>query len=147
MSRRHDLLIKLTDIIKDLLNGVDYDSDAHNNVHPLIKFWDEIEEYPYVGITFGNEAREYQPGGVKWAYVQCTIRVYVQEEESNDSLNKLLEDIEDILDRNNNIVYQENMETTYIEVQTITTDEGILAPLGVGEITALIRYDLPIFCS
>lgn len=146
MSRRHDLLVAIVDLFKDTLNGVDYTSNVYNNVHYEIDFWDEVEQYPYVGINLGSEVRDYQPGGVKWGYVTLTIRVYVHEETPNDSLNQLLEDIEDLIDRNNNIEYQTGIKTTEIQVTTIVTDEGVMAPLGVGEISAQIRYDLPVIC-
>jgi hypothetical protein len=146
MSRRHDLLLKLEEIFKENLNGVDYVSNLYGNVHHEIDFWDEVEQYPYVGLNLGTEIRDYEPAGVKWAFVELSIRVYVHEETPNDSLNQLLEDIEDIIDRNNNIEYQENVTTTEIRVNSIITDEGIMAPLGVGEVKAQIRYELPICC-
>lgn len=146
MSRRHDLLMALVKVFKDNLNGVDYNSNLYNNIHHEIDFWDEVEQYPYLAINLGSELREYEPSGVKWGYIELTIRMYIREETPNDSLNELLEDVEDIIDRNNNLEYQENVKLVEIQVQTIVTDEGVMAPLGIGELKAQIRYELPCYC-
>ena len=73
-----------------------------------------------------------------------TIRVYVQEEDAVDALDKLLEDIETVIEENSALSYtdrQGNSQTTQqITIVSIDTDEGVLEPLGVGEVLIEVRY-------
>jgi len=56
----------------------------------------------------------------------------------------LLEDIERIIDENDALVYDDavnpNLITTAITVEGISTDEGVIAPLGIGEMVVTVRY-------
>jgi hypothetical protein len=56
----------------------------------------------------------------------------------------LIEDLERCIDANRVLQYDvdNNLETTEILIQSITTDEGLLAPYGVGEINLEVRYAL-----
>jgi hypothetical protein len=68
----------------------------------------------------------------------------VNEEDSIIALEKLLEDIELILDKNGRLAYVDssgNTGTTRdIIITLIDTDQGALAPLGVGEMTLQVKY-------
>lgn len=143
MSRRFDIHRAYVALLNDKLNGIDY-LDVYKNVSPVIIFWDEISDYPWIGVSLGNELRDYDTGGIKWGYLSLTIRVYIEEEEHGDNLDQFLEDIETIIEAEQSIVYNDNgdrtLETT---VQSITTDQGVMAPLGIGEINFIIRYSLP----
>jgi len=70
------------------------------------------------------------------------IRMYVYGEEPLDELEKVLYDIETQLDANNVLTYDTGKSTEQITILSIATDEGLLAPYGVGEITAEVRYQL-----
>ena len=143
ISRRYDIHRAYVSLLNTNLNGIDY-SDAYNKVSPVVIFWDEISDYPWVGVTVGDEIREYDTGGIKWGYLALSIRVYVQEEEHGDTLNQFLEDIENIVEIAQSIKYNDaGSSTLETLVQSITTDQGVLAPLGVGEINFLIKYPLP----
>ena len=38
------------------INGAgDYISDVGDNVHPRLKFWDEVEEFPAIHLNAGND--------------------------------------------------------------------------------------------
>ena len=74
-----------------------------------------------------------------------SIRGYVSnEEDAQEELSLLLEDIERIIDENDVLVYDDsvspNLQTTSITIQSITTDEGVIQPLGIGEIVVEVRY-------
>ena len=108
-------------------------------------FLDEIEQYPKVCVVAGDEEREYQPGGFKWRFLTLTVRAYVQNaEDAQEELALLLEDIERIIDENDALVYDDavnpNLITTAITVEGISTDEGVIAPLGIGEMVVTVRY-------
>ena len=140
MSHRHNIHTTIVDLLNDNLNGIDY-YNIYNNVNHTIVFWDEISDYPWVGVTLGDELRDYETSGIKWGFLQFTVRVYVEEEEHGDSLNQILQDIESIFDLNTSLTYDDiGNKTIDIQLQSITTDQGVLAPTGVGQLTYLIKY-------
>ena len=46
--------------------------------------------------------------------------------------------------RSDSLVYDDSvdpsLQTTSMTIQSITTDEGVIAPLGIGEIIVEVRY-------
>lgn len=144
MSKRASIVSKLADAFK-ALDGSSYASNVNNNSYGKLKFWDEVNDFPCIYVVPGSETREYLPGGFSWGFLNICIKAYCKGEESQEELEVLLEDIEKILDGSNGvIVYDEdnNYVTSEISVTSITTDEGLLAPYAVGEITLLIRYQI-----
>ena len=109
-----------------------------------LKFWDEVEEVPAIHLNAGSESREYQTGGYKNRFLNITVRCYVNEEESVEALDNLLEDVETALEDNSRLQYKDRNGTTQttqqITILSIDTDEGVLDPLGVGEILIEVRY-------
>lgn len=144
MSRRTSILKALTEKLK-LINGeTPYNTNLFNNAHPKLKFWDECNDFPAVYATPGSEMREYLPGDFTWAYLGVSLKVYCRGEDSQQQLELLLEDIENVVHDNRVLQYDavKNYETTEILVVSITTDEGLLAPYAVGEINLQVRYAL-----
>jgi hypothetical protein len=120
-------------------------SNIFNNAHGGMVFLDEITEYPKVCVVSGDEVREYQPGEFKWRFLSLDIRVYIEDQEDpQEVLSLLMEDIERVIDDNDILVYDDtvspNLTTTSLTLLSLTTDEGVLAPLGIGEMTVLCRY-------
>ena len=110
-----------------------------------MKFWDEVTDFPAIHIGAGAETREYEGGGFRFRYLRLTVRCYVQD---NDdviaALEELLEDVETVLEDNDPLTYTDStgasQSTVKTTILTVDTDEGVLEPLGVGEITAEIQY-------
>ena len=144
MSKRTSILKALAVVLNSQLNGVTYTSNVYNNAYPKLKFWDEVQDFPSVYMSPGSEHREYLPGDFTWAFLGVSIKLYCKGEDSQDQLEKLLEDVESVIDANRVLVYDSinNYETTEILVASITTDEGLLAPYAVGEINLQVRYQL-----
>ena len=119
-------------------------SDVNDNVSPRLKFWDEVDDFPAIHLNAGQETRQYQGGGFKDRFLSVTIRCYVNEEDAVDALDKLLEDVETVLEENSSLTYtdrQGNTQATQtITIVSIDTDEGVLEPLGVGEMLIEVRY-------
>jgi len=88
----------------------------------------------------GSEVREYLPGGFKWAFLTVNIRVYVQDEDAKYRIEEIFDDIETVIDDNNTLTLEGNDLCTDIRILSLTDDEGVLSPLGVGEITLEVRY-------
>ena len=140
---------KIAEAISEKIKGIDgnhpFNSNVFENVSTKMLFLDEIEQYPKICVIAGDEEREYQPGGFKWRFLNITIRVYIHnEEDSQEELALLLEDIEKIIDENDALVYDDsvnpNETTTSMTIETLTTDEGVVQPLGIGEMSIIVRY-------
>ena len=143
-SRRANIVEALTEKLKNIDGSGAYLSDVANNVHPFLKFWDEVEDFPAIHLNAGSETREYQAAGYKDRFLSVTIRCYVQEENAQYALNALMEDVETVIEDNSNLQYFDKQNNEFncqqITVISITTDEGVLEPYGVGELEVEVRY-------
>ena len=144
-SRRANILKALAEKLKDIDGSGQFLTDLQNNVHPRLKFWDEVVEFPAIHLNAGAETRQYQAGGYKYRFLSVTIRCYVQDEEdATEALNLLMEDIETVIEDNSRLEYVDaqnnSFNTQQITIVSINTDEGVLEPLGVGEIDIEVRY-------
>jgi len=143
-TRRQAIVNALVDKLKGIDGNAEYLTNLFNNVHPRLKFWDEIEEFPAVHLNAGSESREYQGGGYKDRFMSVTLRCYVNSEDAVEDLDKLLEDVEVVLEDNSRLQYIDRKGVTQythqITIISIDTDEGVLEPYGVGEMTIEVRY-------
>ena len=143
-TRRLGIVEAIVEKLKDINGAGTYLTDLAQNVSPRLKFWDEVEEFPAVHLNAGSETREYQGSGYKDRFLSITRRCYVQEEDSVLALDELLEDVETVLEDNSRLPYKDrNGATQYtqqITIVSVDTDEGVLEPLGVGEIQIEVRY-------
>lgn len=145
MTKRTSITKALADKLNTTLDGTGgYNTNLHNNAYPKLKFWDEVQDFPSVYLTPGTEMREYLPSNFTWGFLGVSIKVYCKGEDAQQELENLLEDIERVVDENRVLTYDvtNNLQTTEILVQSITTDEGLLAPYAVGEINLQVRYAL-----
>ena len=145
MTKRTSIVTALAEKFKIIDGTGSFNSDLFNNSYPKLKFWDEIQDFPAVYLVAGTEIREYHPADFVWAYLNVSIKVYVKSEsETQEKLEDLLNDLETVINNNRVLVYDStnNLSTTEILIQSITTDEGLLAPYGVGEINLQVRYAL-----
>ena len=142
-TRRSQILNALVEKLKDIDGSGDYRTNLASQVFPTMKFWDEIDTFPAIHLSAGTETREYYGGGQKWRFLQITIRGYVNQEDPIEGLCLLLEDVEYVLDEHPQFTYLDSYGTAgvaQITVVSIDTDEGVLAPLGIGEMIIEVRY-------
>ena len=143
-SKRQSITNALADKIKTIDGSGEFLTNLHNNVSPRLKFWDEVDDFPAVHLNAGSETREYKGGGYKDRFLSVTLRCYVNEENSVDALERLLEDVETVLEDNSQLTYTDRRGATQsiqqITIVSIDTDEGVLDPLGVGEVLIEVRY-------
>jgi hypothetical protein len=143
-TRRIAIVDALVEKLKNIDGTGTYLTNVWENVHPRLKFWDEIEEFPAIHLNPGSESREYQGGGYKDRFLSISIRIYVKEEDSVLALSKLLEDVETVLETYSRLEYVDNTGNTQytqqITIVSISTDEGVLEPYGVGEMQIEVRY-------
>ena len=143
-TRRLGIITALVEKLK-LIDGTEnFLSNVNSNVSPRLKFWDEVEEFPAVHLNAGSETRVYQGGGHKDRFLSLTLRCYVQSEDSVMALDELLEDVETVIEENSTLMYLDRTNTSQfthqITIVSIDTDEGVLEPLGIGEILIEVRY-------
>ena len=140
---------KIVDALVKEINGIDgqfpYNSNIFKNCHGGMVFLDEIQEFPKLCVVAGDETREYQPGGFKWRFLTLDVRVYVEnQEDPQEVLALLMEDIERVVDDNDMLVYDDTVSpaltTTSLTVSSMSTDEGVLKPLGIAELNLQCRY-------
>lgn len=143
-TRRSSIVEALTDKFKSISYANGYSTDLGEQAYPKMRFWDEIQEFPCICIAAGSETIVHQGAGLKDRYLDITLRAYVNEEDPTLALERLLEDVELIIDRNGRLAYVDasgNTGTTRdIIITYIDTDQGALAPLGVGEMTLQVKY-------
>ncbi len=143
-TRRQGIVAALVNKLKDIDGTGFFRANVNENVVPRLKFWDEVEEFPAIHLNSGSETREYQAGGYKDRFLSITIRCYVKDENSVDVLDELLEDVETVIEENSQLTYKDrnnaDQHTHQITVVSIDTDEGVLEPLGVGEMLIEVRY-------
>ena len=143
MSKRSSITKAIVAKLNLLLDGTaPYQTNLYGNAYAKLKFWDEIQDWPSVYATPGTEQREYLPGNFKWGHLGIALKVYCKGEDSQEQLETLLADIEACIDANRVLVYDQDKqhETTEILIQSIITDEGLLAPYAVGEVQLQVRY-------
>ena len=143
-TRRFAILDALVDKLKGINDSGDFLTDVFDNVHPRLKFWDEVDTFPAIHLNAGAETREYQGGGYRDRYLTITVRAYVKDTDAVKALDELLEDIETVIETNSRLMYRDrsgNPQYTHqISIIRIDTDEGVLEPLGVGEMSLEVRY-------
>ena len=143
-TRRQSIVNALVTQLKTINGTGAFLTNVNNNVSPRLKFWDEVDDFPAVHLNAGQETRSYQGGGYKDRFLSVTVRCYVNEEDAVDALDKLLEDVETVLEANSKLSYTDRQGATQsthqITIVSIDTDEGVLEPLGVGEMLIEVRY-------
>ena len=142
-SRRAGITTALADALAKI-DGRGLYKQSVAETSPRLKFWDEVEEFPAIHLNAGSETRQYQTGGYKDRFLNVTVRCYVNEDDSVAALDELLEDVETVLEENSRLKYTDRngleQFTHQITIISIDTDEGVLDPLGLGEILIEVRY-------
>ena len=143
-TNRQSIVEAYVDALKRINGTGEFFSDVGDNVYPRLKFWDEVNEFPAIHVNAGSETRDYHSAGYKDRFLTVTFRCYVEEENAVVALDKLLEDVETVLEENSSITYTDKRGATQftqqITIIQIDTDEGVLEPTGVGEILTEVRY-------
>jgi hypothetical protein len=150
MSARSGITKAMVAKIAALLNGTgDYVTNLYENVDSKVVHFEDVEEFPYISVTPGSEVREDMPSNFTWATINMNITIYVKSEDSaQEMLETIISDIETFLDTNLQLDYtvvtsdgEKIRKTTDNNITAITTDEGILSPLALGQVTTTVRYE------
>ena len=143
-TRRSAIVAALVTKLKAINQTGGFLTDVFDNVHPRLKFWDEVDTFPALNLNAVSETREYQGGGYKDRFLNITIRCYVKEVDATEALDKLLEDVETVIEDNGRLSYIDKQVVTQFTndmvIISIETDEGVLEPFGVGEVLLQVQY-------
>lgn len=143
-TRRLGIINALVEKFKTINGAGAFLTNIDENVSPRLKFWDEVEEFPAIHLNAGSETREYQAGGYKDRFLSVTVRCYVQAEDAVEALDELMEDVETVLEENSRLKYKDRTNTDQytqqITIVSLDTDEGVLEPMGIGEMLIEVRY-------
>ena len=144
-TTRRRAIVEALAVELEQINGMQPFRTVVSTVERRLKFWDEVVEFPAIHIGAGTETREYDGGGFRFRFLRITIRCYVSDDNDViEALEELLEDVETVLEDKDPLTYYDSTGASHSTVQTtigtVDTDEGVLEPLGVGEITLEIRY-------
>ena len=143
-TRRSAIVNALAEQLKAIDGTGTFLTNLYDNVSPRLLFWDEVTDFPAVHLNAGQETREYQGGGYKDRFLTITVRCYVDEENAQDALAAVMEDVETVVENNSRLLYTDAQGSTHythqISLLSIDTDEGVLEPLGVGELQIEVRY-------
>ena len=143
-SRRRAIVEAIAEALEKI-NGQAPFRTSVAKVERRLKFWDEVDEFPTLHVGAGGETRQYDGGGFRFRFLTITVRCYVSDDSDViEALEELLEDVETVLEDNDPLTYTDSTGTSHTTVQTtvqsVDTDEGVLEPLGVGEIVLEVRY-------
>ena len=144
-SRRRDIsnfivgeLKKINGTISTFDSSYTYQVNLFNNVFRRLKFLDEINDFHSVYIQAGTANRIYDSKGLTTSILDIMLRVYIHTENAVEELESTMQDIEFV-------IY--NMDTQKygmmdVQVSTMSTDEGLLNPYGIGEVGVTVQYDV-----
>jgi hypothetical protein len=153
MSERSSIKAALVDLMNAEMNkdneGTVYYNDMDKAVLKDNLYLDTIDTFPAITVALGPERFEYHPSRFAWVFLTVHLRCFVKsEDETEEQLEHLIADIKTFVDKFDTLPYNvtkpdgsiEEKSITQITLQSITTDEGILKPLGLGEVSLEIRY-------
>lgn len=147
MSRRKEIVNYITNELKNINASTStYDSNytfktnIFNNSFRMLRFIDEVNDFPSLYLTAGTEIRDFQSLGLTEGTLDITIRTYVYgNDNSYEILDNLLEDIEHVV---YSISNNPQLGILDIKIDNIQTDEGLLSPYGLAEVELSVSYTL-----
>lgn len=150
MNARSGIPKAYVDKLKDLLVGSgDYVTNMYGNVFNKVMHFQEIQNFPTITVTPGPETRQDMPSNFTLCRLDVFVRIYVSDEDDPQAqLEKIIGDLENFFDNNLDIEYNLLTNEGSIPKRTIsntlisiTTDEGLLSPQGVGELVFSVEYE------
>jgi hypothetical protein len=142
VATKRQAIVEAIVVLLKTIQGSPYESDLESNVGSKLVFWDEIQQYPTVSVVSGIETREYLSAGLAWAHLEVNITIFVQSTDPKDTIESIFADIENILDANNTLTIDGQPLCTDLRLLTLSDDNGVLAPLGVGEMAFSVQYNV-----
>lgn len=155
MNHRASIAVALKDRIISELDGSKpelYFTNLYGNASTRIYKFEEINEFPYVGIALGSETFSYLPSAQQEVWLELLVYAFVREQVNVQAeLENIISDIKTVVDTGGNLSYTVNTPDgssypwSIIEwrIASVDTDEGLLAPHGLGQISISVKYAPP----
>lgn len=143
-TRRSSIVESLVTLFKTIDGSGSFVSNLSGNVYNHLKYISNINDFPSVCVVAGSESRDYQAGQYRDRYLSIRLIIFLNEENPLTKLDAVLEDIETLIEDNGRLAYTDklgNIDTTHdITVLSISTDEGTLEPIAIGEMSLRVHY-------
>lgn len=149
-SIKTQIIDKLVISLKRINGGIDttigapespytFNFNVADNVYRRFKYMDEINDFPSICLYATRDRRSHIGAAIKYGTFVTTIRGYVKSGESSiDDSDNLANDIEYAVESFN----LEGCSINLVDARilSIETDEGLMSPYGLCEISVEIAY-------
>ncbi len=146
LSRRREIVNSIVTELKKINGGVStfnpsytYNLNLFNNVFRRIKFIDEVNDFPSAYLQAGDETRIYNTQYMVEAELPIVIRCYTNSPTPTEDLEKLAADVEHVI---YSLPIQTDLGIQDIIIDSISNDEGLIEPFGIGEVFITVLYEL-----
>lgn len=155
MDHRTSIAQGLVDRLKKDLDGSqpeEFFNNLYGNISRQTYKFDEIREFPYIAVHIGTETTNYLPAAQQWTYLELPIIIYDKEvTDIQEQLEKLVADVKTSIDTGGSLDYTVskpngltiNCQATDMNITSVSTDEGLLAPYGLAQLNVTVRYMPP----
>jgi hypothetical protein len=135
MSRRSEILQEYT----ATLAGANYLDNAIAHVYRGFRWLDQINDFPT--ISYNIQSSSLVHIGANDRYYSCSValRAYVRGEDPQALLDQILLDIEDVTQSFRDVA-SPSLEVVDARVDSVSSDEGVMAPIGVADMRITISY-------
>jgi hypothetical protein len=131
MSRRTDIITQLrTDLSTIAICS------------SILKTLDEINDFPYITFTPSSESRLHYGANLRWGTTLIQLRGYTYDTsiDAMTAAEQLARDIEQIVDAFR--LAHTTLNVVQMRVQSITTDEGVMEPYGIADLSINLTYEV-----
>ncbi|ATS94101.1 hypothetical protein P13BB106kb_p117 [Pectobacterium phage DU_PP_V] len=155
MSHRTSILNALRNKLSSELDGTKpeyYYTNMYDNVSTRVFKFDEINEFPFIGLALGPETFEYLPSAQQNVTLEILVYAYIRENvDIQEELENIISDIKTVVDTGGNLSYTVSTpdrssitcHTIDIQLASVDTDEGLLAPFGLAQVSVTVTYSPP----
>ena len=130
-------------------------SDIHTNIARTLPtnvtrqmvFLNEVNDFPFVCMLVEPETRFHYGAGRKLATLALSLRGYVFDGDSGENID-LAEDLGMDIDSLVIDTFAEahrDLGVEFAAVESFRTDEGLMSPYGIADLTITITYEVEIF--
>ena len=130
-------------------------SDIHTNIARMLPtnvtrqmvFLNEVNDFPFVCMLVEPETRFHYGAGRKLATLALSLRGYVFDGDSGENID-LAEDLGMDIDSLVIDTFAEahrDLGVEFAAVESFRTDEGLMSPYGIADLTITITYEVEIF--
>lgn len=119
-----------------------FNFDIADNVYRKFKYIDEINDFPTICLYASRDRRSHIGAAVKYGTFTVTIRGYIKSGESSiDDSDNLANDIEYVIESFNLDPDRCSINLVDSRILSIETDEGLMNPYGLCEVSVEIAYE------